>query len=93
MKLTMSDLRELPNIGTQLAWELSLAGIVTPDQLTKAGSLNAAARLQEHGVSICRNKLCALEGAILGLRWHRILSEERAALWSHFVKQEGSLPD
>ena len=88
VKLTMNELRELPNIGARLASELSSSCITTADQLMEAGSLNAAALLQAHGFSLCSNKLYALEGAIRGLRWHRIPSEERSALWLEFSERE-----
>ncbi|MCK5585602.1 TfoX/Sxy family DNA transformation protein [Candidatus Bipolaricaulota bacterium] len=89
----MNELREPPNIGARLASELFLSGITTADQLMNAGSLNAAACLQAHGFPVCSNNFYALEGAIRGLRWHRILSEERSTLWLGFSEREQHLQD
>jgi len=89
----MSELRELPNIGSRLASELSSSGITTTDQLMDAGSLNAAACLQAHGFPVYSNRLYALEGGIRGLRWHRISSEERSTLWVEFSEREHHLQD
>lgn len=60
----MNELRELPNIESRLASELSSSGITTAGQLMDAGSLDAAACLQVHGFPVCSNRLYALEGAI-----------------------------
>ncbi len=76
----MPALRDLPNIGKQLASELAAAGILASNQLLGIGSLGAALHLSEHGFLVCNNKLYALEGAIRGIRWHGIPVEERSAL-------------
>jgi DNA transformation protein len=76
----LSSLIELPNLGKVVVAQLEAAGISSPAQLKRAGSINAALRLAANGVSVCASKLCALEGAIRGVRWHSIPAAERAAL-------------
>ena len=83
----MCDLRSLANIGAVLASELIESGITTSAQLTEAGSVGVALQLEMHGFSVCGNKLYALEGAIRGIRWHDIPSQERQQLWDAFKKQ------
>ena len=72
---------------TPIGSELSLSGITTVGKLMEVGSLNTAARTQAPGFSIRDGKLYALEGALRGIRWHRIPSEERSALWAEFLEQ------
>ncbi len=77
-------LRDLPNIGQQLAVELVASDIASLDALKAMGSLQAAIGLRDHGFHVCANKLYALEGAIRGIRWHGIPPAQRSALWSAF---------
>jgi DNA transformation protein len=83
----MDDLRQNGNIGAKLEKELLASGMSDLGELVKMGSLVAAQRLAACGSPVCRSKLCALEGAIRGVRWHHIPADERAALWLAF--QEG----
>ena len=83
----MRDLRDLPNIGAKLALELAESGIPTFAHLGEVGSVGAALQLELHDFSVCANKLYALEGAIRGIRWHDIPSEERQKLWNAFKEQ------
>ena len=67
----MKSLTDLPNIGKTLAAKLSRAGIHNAEQLKEMGSEDAIikiATLENSGA--CINMLCALEGAIQGIRWH-----------------------
>lgn len=66
----MASLRNLPNIGKILEEQLESIGIRTPDELRTAGSREAWMRIQAIDASACYNRLCALEGAIRGVRWH-----------------------
>ena len=80
-------LEDLPNIGPVLAGRLRGAGIHTPAALKRSGSVEAALRVRS-GASPeapCRNMLCALEGAIRGVRWHRLSKADRDALWQAYV--------
>ena len=83
----MSGLTDLPNLGKVAAAQLEQAGIGTPAELKRVGSVDAALKLTEIGVSVCSSKLSALEGAIRGVRWHTIPAGERKALRKRFEKR------
>jgi len=75
---------DLPNLGKIVVEQLRAAGIDTPDELRRLGSVAAAVRLTEFGVDVCASKLAALEGAIRGVRWHSIPTAERVVLSREF---------
>lgn len=75
----MSELSKLPNIGNILEKQLLQVGIDTPEKLKEVGSRQAWLNIMARDPSACYNRLCALEGAIQGTRWHFL---------SHEVKQE-----
>ncbi len=66
----MSDMTKLANIGPKLEAQLAQVGITTPEQLKAAGSRDAWLRIKAIDPSACIMRLCALEGAIRGVRWH-----------------------
>lgn len=66
----MSELSNLPNIGKVLEQQLLQIGIETPEQLKQVGSKQAWLDIKAIDPSACYNRLCALEGAILDIRWH-----------------------
>ena len=66
------DLTTLPNIGKILAGKLKIAGIETAEKLLSIGSENAFIKLKMIDNEVCINSLCALEGAIQGIRWHNL---------------------
>ncbi|AEE16284.1 TfoX/Sxy family protein [Treponema brennaborense] len=66
----MSELSKLPNIGKVLEQQLVQVGIETPEQLRQTGSNQAWLHIKAIDPSACYNRLCALEGAIRGVRWH-----------------------
>jgi DNA transformation protein len=80
----MSGLPDLPNLGKIAAAQLEEAGIRTPAQLKRVGSVAAALKLEATGVSVCSSKLSALEGAVRGVRWQSIPAGERKALRERF---------
>ena len=80
----MGDLSGVPNLGKALTAELAAIGITNLTQLEQLGSVEIACRLTRHGGSVCANKLYALEGALRGIRWHAIPSQERDELWRTF---------
>lgn len=65
-------LEELPNIGKILAEKLSVVGIESIDVLQAIGSENAFIKLKTIDSDACLNQLCAIEGAIQGVRWHNL---------------------
>lgn len=73
-------LTTLPNIGKTLAEKLSLVGIETREMLEQMGSEQAFIRLIALDKESCFNSLCALEGAVLGIRWHALSDERKAEL-------------
>lgn len=87
----MERLTSLPNIGTELARCLVAAGIASPADLRAVGSVEAALRITPYrpSESSCRSALCALEGAIRGIRWHGIPRAERDALWEAYRRRKG----
>lgn len=66
----MGELTKLPNIGKEMERQLLEIGIETPEQLKEIGSKQAWLRIKAIDPSACYNRLCGLEGAILGVRWH-----------------------
>ncbi len=80
----MTELIDLPNLGEVVVAQLERAGIGTPKELRRLGSVGAAVRLAELGIDVCSSKLVALEGAIRGVRWHSIPAEERDGLRRRF---------
>ncbi|MCB0804340.1 MAG: TfoX/Sxy family protein [Bacteroidales bacterium] len=68
----MKNLTEAPNIGKTLAGKLNQAGIHSLDELRETGSENALLCIREFDQSACFSMLCALEGAIQGIRWHHL---------------------
>lgn len=80
-------LEDMKNIGKNLADELRAAGIQSPEDLVKMGSLEANLRI--HG---CANRLYALEGAILDVRWHGLDKTHRSELYQRYLN-EASIRD
>lgn len=66
----MGELMELPNIGKVVEEQLNEVGINTFEQLKEMGSKQAWLKIKAIDDSACINRLCALEGAIEGIRWH-----------------------
>jgi len=80
-------LEKLPNIGREMARCLREAGIGSAAELRRIGSIEAAVRVSPYRRSgpACRSALCALEGAIRGVRWHSIAPAERDILWKKYL--------
>lgn len=66
----MGSLSKLPNIGIVLEKKLIGIGIKTPEELKRLGSKDAFIKIKIIDNTACYNMLCALEGAIQGIRWH-----------------------
>jgi DNA transformation protein len=71
----MGELTKLINIGKELEKQLNEVGINSFDELKKIGSRNAWLKIRQIDSSACFNRLCALEGAIQGIRWHNLSVE------------------
>lgn len=76
----MGTLRALPNIGKELEKQLQRVGIHTLEQLKTTGSKNAWLCIAAIDPSACYMRLCALEGALQGVRWHFLASETKQQL-------------
>lgn len=76
----MGELTRLPNIGPTMEAQLNQAGVFTAEQLRELGSREAWLRIQQFDPSACYNRLCGLEGALQGMRWHRLDDKTKADL-------------
>ena len=84
MKLT-----DLPNISKVIASDLQKAGINTVDDLKEIGSKDAFIRIRlQADHDACINKLCALEGAIQGMRWHQLSEQTKSDLQAFYKSLE-----
>jgi DNA transformation protein len=72
MATQYDELSQLPNIGKTLAKKLRLVGIENVNQLRNIGTENAFIKLMTNDKDACINMLCAIEGAIQGVRWHNL---------------------
>lgn len=84
----MSELTRLPNIGKTLEQQLLQLGIETAEQLTQIGSKQAWLMIKAIDTSACYNRLCALEGAIQGIRWHELSSNIKNELKEFYNSKE-----
>jgi len=76
----MGELAELINIGKVVEEQLNEVGISTVEELRAAGSKQAWLKIRGIDSSACINRLCALEGAIQGIRWHDLDVEKKGEL-------------
>ncbi|WZL72336.1 TfoX/Sxy family protein [Clostridiaceae bacterium 35-E11] len=84
----MEKLSHMPNIGKSLEKQLKEVGIENCEQLLALGSQGAFQKIREIDSSACLNKLCALEGAIQGIRWHDLSQTCKDELKSFFLSQK-----
>jgi len=85
----MSDLTKQPNIAAKLEAQLMDVDITTFDELKRVGSREAWLRILAHDPSACINRLCGLEGAIRGVRWHYLDDETKASLKEFYRQHKG----
>lgn len=83
----MNNLSDMPNIGKTLQEKLIKVGISTPEELIETGSENAIIKISTIDESACFNMICALEGAIQGIRWHGLAKERKEEL-KQFLKMK-----
>ena len=86
----MGELQSLPNIGAKLEKQLEDTGIATAQALRTAGSRQAWLGIQAIDPSACYMRLCALEGALRGTRWHDLPAEVKQELRAFY--QEHKIP-
>lgn len=76
----MNELTRLPNIAEELAQQLNCVSITTVNQLKEVESRAAWLRILANDSFACYNKLCGLEGAIRGIRWHNLPDDVKKSL-------------
>ena len=76
----MGELKTLPNIAEKLEAQLNEVGIDSIDALKQTGSREAWLRIASIDPSACYMRLCALEGAIQGVRWHHLETDKKKDL-------------
>ncbi len=85
MKHVIRQFSDLPNIGKTLAQKLNSVGIQTEHELNIIESENAIIKISTlENSGVCINMFYAIEGAIQGIRWHRIDSERKEELKEFF---------
>ncbi len=82
----MGELSKLPNIGKVVEAQLNEVGITTTERLKNLGSKKAWLKIKEIDDSACINRLCGLEGAVQGIRWHDLDNQTKQDL-KHFYEQ------
>jgi DNA transformation protein and related proteins len=81
----MCELTKLPNIGKVLTEKLLMAGINSGQDLRNIGAENAIIKISTFDNNeICINMLYALEGAIQGIRWHKLSPKRKMELLDFF---------
>lgn len=80
----ISKLSDLPNIGNVLEQLMIKVQINTPDELKKVGSKETFLKIKMIDSTACFSKLCALEGAIEGIRWHNLSDTVKKDLRNFF---------
>lgn len=79
----------MPNIGKILEEQLTRVGISTPEELKKTGSREAWLKIKAIDPSACYNRLCGLEGAVQGIRWHNLDPEVKQELKAFYQLHKG----
>lgn len=85
----MGELSTLPNIAAKLEAQLAEVGITTIDELKAVGSREAWLRILAGDSSACIMRLCALEGAIRGVRKQYLDEETKASLKAFYKLHKG----
>jgi len=76
----VGELSKLPNISKVVEGKLNEVGINTQEQFMNIGSRQAFLNIKKNDSGACVNMLCALEGAIQGIRWHSLPDEVKLQL-------------
>jgi DNA transformation protein and related proteins len=89
-EIFMEKLSDMPNIGSTLEKKLMKVDILDPETLKQLGSKEAFIRIRNIDDTACLNMLCALEGAVQGMRWHGLSPEDKKDLKDFFqILQRG----
>lgn len=84
----MSELKEMMNIGKEMARKLETVGITSSEELVKAGAKQAFMHLKQMYPNVCLVHLYALEGAICNTDFNCLSEEKKKELkeFSDFLK-------
>jgi DNA transformation protein len=82
----MSTLDKMPNIGKSIKSKLESIDVMDAEDLIKLGSKEAFFRIKINDSDACFNMLCALEGAIQGIRWHNLSEEDKNELKDYYTR-------
>ncbi len=88
MIMQNNELTKLPNIGKVLAGNLKSVGIHNAIDLISMGTQNAFIKLKTVDKEACYNTLCAIDGAILGVRWHSLDASRKRELLEFYKMTE-----
>ena len=84
----MGELSKLPNIGPEIEKQLTKVGISTPAELAAAGSMESWLRIKASDDSACFNRLCAVEGAIRGVKKTELPQEVKENLKAFYLRHK-----
>ena len=76
----MGELSKIINIGKALEKQLNEVEIKSFEDLKSIGSKTAWLKIRGRDESACYNRLCSLEGAIQGIRWHNLSEKDKQEL-------------
>lgn len=79
-----NKLSEQINIGKELERLLIEVDINNIEELKAVGAENAFIRIQTVDPTACLSKLSALEGVVLGIRWHNLPPQRKDELKAFF---------
>lgn len=85
----MEKLTDLPNIGKEMEKQLNRADIFSFEELKKVGAKETWLRILSFDSSACFHRLCGIEGAIEGVRWHYLSEEKKAELKAFYNEIKG----
>lgn len=80
----LEGISKMPNIGLTLEEKLADIGINISEELINLGSKGAFIKIKIVDNTACYNMLCALEGAIQGIRWHNLSDTTKKDLKGFF---------
>ena len=86
--IAMTKLSEAQNIGKVLELKLRSVGIESLEDLKGVGAENAFARVKEIDRNAGRSILFSLDGAISGMKWHKIPENRKNELRGFFNELE-----
>lgn len=85
VKKSGNGLAALPNIGRDLSQKLHTLGINTPEELKTLGTERVYLQVKSLDPGACFSLLCAIEGAIRGIRWHGLPEDRKRELKEFFT--------